>query len=182
MSKSPVTRSINQRPQSLDLKPINGARKLRENELSYFGLNVATANVTQSHNDASTVIGNGRPVRRHQIHHQGNHGNVTTVRSVAEGKLISDKPDLLLNHSPPTSMQKTKTSHVSSRDDEAIRRHRAVSVDSDGSGSTIPIYENIQPAVNRRQQQQYDRAADRQRDEQSLRELQESANDMKKVR
>lgn len=174
-SKSPVSRSNIQRPQSLDLRPINGARKLRDNELSYFGLNVTTS--TQSHHDPSTIINNGINERRHQILLHGNRENSKTVRPVAEGKLISDKPDLLLNHSPP--MQRIKTHN--SLKEETMRSHRAVSVDSDGSGGTVPIYENIQPTMNRRQQQKNDRAAERQRDEENLRQLKDGANHINKV-
>lgn len=164
-TNSPVTRSINRRPQSLDLKPINGARKLRENELSYFGLNMATSNITQSHNDSSTVISSRSHSSPHQINHQG--------------KLISDKPDLLLNHSLPTSMPKMKPTLCS--DNDKLHRHRAISVDSDGSGSSVPIYENIQPVMRSRHPVQYNRSADIKRDEQNLRELKAGADDMKKV-
>lgn len=177
---SPSTRSNAKRPQSLDLKPINGARKLREHELSYFGLNVVTSNVIQSHNDASTVVSSGNHFNRHQGNQGPHSARQHTVRHVAEGKLFSDKPDLLLNHSPPKPIQNGKALS-SATNDEARRRHRAVSVDSDGSGGAAPIYENVLPSIGKRQQQQNNRDVERQRDEQNLRELMDGANDIKKV-
>ncbi|KAJ6646459.1 hypothetical protein Bhyg_01670 [Pseudolycoriella hygida] len=113
-------------------KPANGARKLKEHELSYFGLNVT----------AASKISNELPKSNRN-----------------DGKLNSDKPDLLINHSP--NVERTPKSPKST-----INKSKILTDDTNN-----PIYENLKG---------YDRKLDLQRDEMILKELNEAADEVVK--
>lgn len=112
-------------------KPANGARKLKEHELSYFGLNVAAPT-----NKSSESPKNNRN----------------------DGKLTSDKPDLLINHSP--NVERSPKSTVS--------KSKIV------NDTNNPIYENLKSMKG------YDRKLDLKRDEMILKELNEAADEVVK--
>lgn len=113
-------------------RPVNGARKLKEHELSYFGLNVQQTATTQQQQQLPNCKRD-------------------------DGKLCSDKPDLLLNHTPKNaSIVIAKPEHHQIKQD--------------------PIYENLKDSRYRKA------SNDRQRDEQNLKELNEAADEIKKVK
>lgn len=117
-------------------KPANGARKLKEHELSYFGLNVKAANTTKTSKE------NSPKNNRH------------------DGKLTSDKPDLLINHSPNVERSSKST----------INKSKIL------TDTNNPIYENLKSMKG------YDRKLDLERDEMILKELNEAADEVKDVR
>lgn len=114
-------------------KPANGARKLKEHELSYFGLNVTAASSSKISNE-------------------------TTKTSRSDGKLTSDKPDLLINHSP----------NVERSPKLPMNRSKVFNETND------PIYENVKTTGG------YDRKTDLERDEMILKELNEAADEVVK--
>ncbi|XP_037050568.1 uncharacterized protein LOC119084610 isoform X1 [Bradysia coprophila] len=113
-------------------KPANGARKLKEHELSYFGLNVTAGNNNKPSNES--------PKNRH------------------DGKLTSDKPDLLINHSPNVERSPKSTIDKSKISTE----------------TNNPIYENVKAMKG------YDRKLDLKRDEMILKELNAEADEVAK--
>lgn len=117
-------------------KPANGARKLKEHELSYFGLNVTAAN-----NGSIKPSSNESPKRNRN-----------------DGKLTSDKPDLLLNHSPNVERSPKTTTSKSK-----------VSIEP-----KLPIYENVETMKG------YDRKLDLERDEMILKEMNAEADEVVK--
>lgn len=112
-------------------KPANGARKLKEHELSYFGLNVTAAS---------------------KVSHESPKSN----RS--DGKLTSDKPDLLINHSPNVERSPKSTKST-------VKNRILIETKS-------PIYENVKAMKG------YDRKLDLERDEMILKELNEAADEV----
>lgn len=127
----------------IDIRPVNGARKLKEHELSYFGLNVesTTAAVRRTVDEPLST-------------------NIS--KRNLEGKLFSDKPDLLLNHTP--------LNHISNSKSLAAKIEAENTIDT----NIGPIYENIKP-------NQYERKLDLRKDEENLRELNETADEINKV-
>lgn len=126
----------------IDIRPVNGARKLKEHELSYFGLNV----------ESTTAV-------RRTVDEQLPSNN---IKRNLEGKLFSDKPDLLLNHTPLSNLMNSKPL--------SAKTEAGKTSDTDIS----PIYENIKP-------NQYERKLDLKKDEDNLRELNETAAEINKV-
>lgn len=123
----------------IDIRPVSGARKLKEHELSYFGLNVesTTAAVRRTVDEPFASNNSKRNL---------------------EGKLFSDKPDLLLNHTPLNSKPLAAK----------IESEKTIDMDIG------PIYENINTT-------QYERKFDLKKDEDNLRELNETADEINKV-
>lgn len=115
-------------------KPANGARKLKEHELSYFGL----SNVT-----AATKISNESPKNNRN-----------------DGKLTSDKPDLLINHSPNVERSSKLTKST-------VKNKIVIETRN-------PIYENLKSMKG------YDRKLDLERDEMILKELNDAADEVVK--
>lgn len=147
--RDPIRKNISsnnrERPlfNKIDIRPVNGARKLKEHELSYFGLNVeSTTAATRRTVDEPLSSNNSK-------------------RNL-EGKLFSDKPDLLLNHAPLSHLMNSKPLAAKIEADKTI--------DTDIG----PIYENIKP-------NQYERKFDLKKDEDNLRELNETADEINKV-
>lgn len=114
-------------------KPANGARKLKEHELSYFGLNVKSAPKIST--EKSSKINRN------------------------DGKLNSDKPDLLINHSPNVERSPKST----------INKNKII------TDTNNPIYENV------KSRKVYDRKLDLERDEMILKELNEAADEVVKA-
>lgn len=127
----------------IDIRPVNGARKLKEHELSYFGLNVESTS-TSVRRTADEPL------------------SINNCKRNLEGKLFSDKPDLLLNHAPLTYVMNSKPL--------AAKTQAEKTIDTDIG----PIYENIKP-------NQYERKLDLKKDEDNLRELNETADEINKV-
>lgn len=131
-----------------EFKTVSGARKLKEHELSYFGLG---ANLS--------------PTTSRKL----NNETITTLRCNMDGKLFSDKPDLLLNHTPipshATSQQQQHQQHSSKHYTKKVLKKSEI------IENVAPIYENIS----------YDRTKDLKRDEQNLKELNETADEINKV-
>lgn len=115
-------------------KPANGARKLKEHELSYFGLNVKSAPKISTEKSTKTNRNDGK-------------------------LLASDKPDLLINHSPNVERSSKST----------INKNKIM------TDTNSPIYENM------KSRKVYDRKLDLERDEMILKELNEAADEIVKA-
>lgn len=121
--------------QKNDFRPVNGARKLKEHELSYFGLRVSS--------------------------------NKSQQNEHIEGKLSSDKPDLLLNHSAIDEKPQSQKMYPKKVVKQNLPR--------DTSTEAVPIYENLRTTISQ------NRKLDLERDERNLKELNEAADEIQKA-
>lgn len=137
------------------LKVVPGARKLKEHELSYFGVNLEKPTMHSS--SKNNIINTSLTKTSYNNIHSTN-----KLNDSGKWQLSSDRPDLL-RHSPNVD----KTNEYVNLNSNVVRKKK---VDAE------PVYENIKVASNK-----YNRKLDLERDEVILDELAKAADQILSV-
>lgn len=140
------------------LKVVPGARKLKEHELSYFGVNLEKPTMHSS--SKSNIINTSLT--------KTSYNNINSTNKLNESgkwQLSSDRPDLL-RHSPNVD----KTNEYVNMNSNVVRQKKVdQQIDE-------PVYENIKVISNK-----YNRKLDLERDEVILDELSKAADQILSV-
>lgn len=137
------------------LKVVPGARKLKEHELSYFGVNLEKPTMHSS--SKSNIINTSLTKTSYN-----NINSTNKLNDSGKWQLSSDRPDLL-RHSPNVD----KTNEYVNMNSNIVRQKN---VDAE------PVYENIKVTSNK-----YNRKLDLERDEVILDELAKAADQILSV-
>ncbi|XP_043068454.1 serine-rich adhesin for platelets isoform X3 [Drosophila bipectinata] len=155
------------------IKEARGARKLREHELSYFGVQQQQASQTKL-STGSTNPRRTLPSRSRSIHSEEASSNGTT-KTTTKWQLLNDRPDLLRHSSPQHN--DIKTTHDYDEDENENEEHCYENIANELTTTFRVKSPSPSPDRSRsRSPGSYERKRDLQRDAQILSEMTRNAD------